>query len=83
MSIQRWLDSELRKRFAERILPINENVALIWGEIQGEIEKKGIIVPTIDGLLGATSIAYNLTVVTRNEKDIAPTGARIFNPWNL
>ena len=81
-SLQSWLDSELRKRFAGRILSITDEVALAWGILQGEAEKKGTSIPTIDGLLGATALCNNLVVATRNEKDIRSTGARIFNPWN-
>lgn len=82
-NIQRWLDSDLRERFTERILPIDEDTVLTWGVVQGESELIGLQIPTIDGLVGATAITHNLTVVTRNEKDIALSGARILNPWNL
>jgi predicted nucleic acid-binding protein len=81
--IQQWLDSELRERFHGRILPVSEEVALTWGIILGETEQKGIAVSSIDGIIGATAITHNLTVVTRNEKDIIPTGARVLNPWRL
>lgn len=64
-------------------MPINEEVALAWGVMEGEAEAQGKQIPTIDGLIGATAIAHNLTVVTRNEKDIVHTGARILNPWKL
>ena len=80
-TIQRWLDRDLRDRFSERLLDIDEEVALTWGLIQGEAEGRGRPIPTIDGLLGATAIANNLVVVTRNEEDIRPTGARVLNPW--
>jgi predicted nucleic acid-binding protein len=82
-SLQLWLDSQLRERFEERILAVTEEVALTWGIIQGEAELKGRSIPTIDGLLGATAICHNMTIATRNEKDLRNTGARIFNPWNL
>jgi predicted nucleic acid-binding protein len=36
----------------------------------------------IDGLLAATAIHHNLTLVTRNTKDMARTGAALFNPWS-
>jgi predicted nucleic acid-binding protein len=81
--IQQWLDSELRERFQGRILSVSEEVALTWGIILGETEQKGIAVSSIDGIIGATAVTLNLTVVTRNEKDIAPTGARVLNPWKL
>jgi toxin FitB len=80
-SLQSWLDSQLRERFSDRVLAITEDVALTWGIIQGEAELKGKPLPTIDGLIGATAICNNLTIATRNEKDILQSGARIFNPW--
>lgn len=80
-SLQNWLDSELKSRFSGRILPISEEVAQMWGQIQGEAEAKGITIPSIDGLIGAIAVAHNLTIVTRNEKDFVSSGARILNPW--
>jgi len=63
------------------ILPIDEAAAIAWGTLQGEAERRGRPIPSIDGLLAATAIAGNLIVVTRNEQDILPTGARVLNPW--
>ena len=82
-AMQRWLDSDLRQRFAGRILPVSDEVALTWGIVQAKAEVQGAPIPAIDGLLGATALAHNLTVVTRNERDIKATGARVFNPWRL
>ena len=81
--IQLWLDSDLKERFSNKILPISEEVALTWGIVQGEAESKGNPIPAIDGLIGATAIVHNLIAVTRNEFDIKKTGARILNPWKL
>lgn len=80
-TIQQWLDRELRGRFAERILPISDEVAVIWGLISGEASGKGKSLPVVDGLLAATAITHNLTLATRNEDDVSHTGVRIFNPW--
>jgi len=80
--LQRWLDGELRRRFSERIVAIDEDIALTWGQIQGDAQRRGMSIPVIDGLIGATAVANNLTVVTRNVDDIGRTGARILNPWN-
>lgn len=79
--IQNWLDKELLNRFAERIIPITSDIATTWGEILAESELKGISIPTIDSLIGATAVAKNLHVVTRNVNDIKKTGAKIINPW--
>jgi predicted nucleic acid-binding protein len=35
-----------------------------------------------DGLLAATAIHYNLTLVTRRTKDMARTAVALFNPWS-
>lgn len=37
--------------------------------------------PTIDGLIAATGLAYNLTMVTRNTSDMEVSGVALFNPW--
>ena len=81
--LQMWLDSDLRTRFDNRILPITADIAKTWGIIMGEAESQGIKIPSIDSLLGATAIAHDLTVVTRNTSDIEKTQAKILNPWEL
>ncbi|MDR2239266.1 MAG: hypothetical protein LBE33_02370 [Zoogloeaceae bacterium] len=37
--------------------------------------------PVIDGLLAATALQYNLTLVTRNVKDFAGLDVQVVNPW--
>lgn len=80
-NIQRWLDSDLHERFADRLLAISDEVALTWGALSGEAERHGTPLPAIDGLLAATALAHNLTLATRNENDVKQTGVRLFNPW--
>ena len=36
----------------------------------------------VDGLIAATVLEHDLTVVTRNVKDFARLGAMVFNPWD-
>jgi len=81
-ALQMWLDSELRERFRDRILPITEDIAQAWGVLRGEAETTGIVLPTIYGLIGATAVTHNMTVVTRNVTDLIKTGAKILNPWD-
>lgn len=38
-------------------------------------------IATVDGLLAATAIVQGLTLVSRNVKDVARTGARLLNPF--
>ncbi|GAB6907127.1 Nucleic acid-binding protein [Desulfosarcina cetonica] len=76
-----WLQTDLLERFKGRILSVDEQVALDWGAIQATAEQNGILIPSIDGLIAATGIANNMTVVTRNVADMKPSGALLFNPW--
>ena len=77
-----WLDSELKVRFANRILAVDEAIAGRWGRLTAQREAANSRLSVIDGLLAATALQYNLTLVTRNVKDVAATGVPLFNPWS-
>jgi toxin FitB len=80
--LEAWLEQDLRARFAGRILPIDEPVADHWGLLIAEARRKGKESPgNIDALLAATALHYNLTLVTRNVKDLANTPVQLLNPW--
>jgi predicted nucleic acid-binding protein len=38
-------------------------------------------IPVIDGLLAATAVTNDLTLVTRNDRDVAGLGAAVLNPF--
>jgi predicted nucleic acid-binding protein len=79
--LETWLELELRARFARRILPIDAPVADRWGLLAAQAKVKGATLPVIDGLLAATALHYNLTVVSRNAADFASTQTPVLNPW--
>jgi predicted nucleic acid-binding protein len=79
--LQAWLDSDLRQRFEGRILPIDDKVALRWGEVQARVEARGTRLPVVDNLIACTALIHNLAVVTRNGEDFARTGVRVVDPW--
>ena len=70
-----WL-SELRARFAERILPVDPTVAEEWGRLNAAAPRN-----TVDSLIAATARVHDLTVVTRNTSDFAGCEVRLLNPW--
>ncbi len=76
-----WIEKELKERFKNKILDIDLSVAYLWGNMEGRLEAKGIVLPAIDSLIAATGITYNLTIVTRNVADMKESGVRIINPW--
>ncbi|MDI1251238.1 MAG: type II toxin-antitoxin system VapC family toxin [Lacunisphaera sp.] len=81
-NLERWLEHVLVERFAGRILPVDAEVADVWGRLQGTAQSKGRPLPTLDSLLAATARANGLTLVTRNSADFAGTGAELLNPWD-
>lgn len=81
VKIEAWLEKDLQDRFAGRILPVTEGVADRWGVLAGNYQLKKLALPIIDGLLAATALHHNLSLVTRNVKDVLHTGVDLFNPW--
>jgi predicted nucleic acid-binding protein len=76
-----WLETELRPRFAGRLLPVTNAVAVRWGLLAGQASASGSPLPVIDGLLAATALHHHLTLVTRNTKDVPRTGVPVLSPW--
>ncbi len=79
--LQQWIEETLRPWFNGRILPINESIAERWGILAGECQLEGRPLKVADGLIAATVLEHNLTVVTRNVRDYADLGVSILNPW--
>ena len=77
-----WLNT-LLVEYKERILAIDLLVCENWGVLQGNAEKAGTRMSTIDSLIAATTYTHNLTLATRNENDFAPSNIPIINPWKL
>jgi len=79
--LEAWLEVELRSRFAGRLLPIDEQVANRWGLLAAQAKRKGKPLAIIDGLLAATALHHNLTMVTRNISDFAGAQVTVLDPW--
>jgi predicted nucleic acid-binding protein len=80
--LEAWLEVELRARFEGRLLPIDHQIADRWGFIAAEARRRGAALPIVDGLLAATALQYNLTVVTRNTGDFSAAPVPVLNPWD-
>ena len=80
-TLEAWLDKNLRARFEGRILVIDQEVADRWGLLTSAARNSGIVLPVIDGLLAATALEHNLTLVTRDTGQIPSMGVAVFNPW--
>jgi predicted nucleic acid-binding protein len=72
-----WLDFELRPWFGNNIIAIDQAIAERWGYISANTK-----VPAVDGLIAATAMVANLTLITRNTKDFIIPGLEVLNPFN-
>ena len=73
--LERWFQ-ETALKFSGRILPVDDMIAELWGRTYYVRNA-----PVIDGLLAATAIAHDMTLVTRNVSDVEGLGARVLDPF--
>ena len=81
-TLQGWLDTDVRSWFAGRILPVTEAIAERWGYLAAAAKQQGMTLAVVDGVIAATALHHDLTIVTRNVKDFAGLGVDVFNPWD-
>lgn len=74
--LETWL-AGLRRRYAERILPVDQEIAEEWGRMNAPDPGS-----TRGGLMAATAKVRGMTFVTRNTADVARTGARLLDPFD-
>ena len=72
-----WLDSTI-VGYEDRILPVTLEIGQRWALLSVPDP-----VPVIDGLLAATALEHDLTLVTRNVNDVMRTGVAVVNPFAL
>ena len=80
-ALEKWLDEALLPRFEGRILDISRDVAITWGQVQGEARRQGGPLAVIDSLIAATALTHNLTIATRNVANMQGSGVTLVNPW--
>lgn len=77
-----WLHG-IEDRFNRTILPINLPVMWRWAKLNADLRQQGFVLPGFDGLLAATALEHQLTVITRNVSDFANTNVDVYNPWSV
>jgi predicted nucleic acid-binding protein len=78
--LEAWFTSQLGPQalFAGRVLPFDEQAALIWARLMAEGTAKGRPRSALDMIIAAIAEANGCVIVTDNEKDFA--GLKFFNP---
>ncbi len=75
-----WLNT-LLEDYQDRIYSIDLTVAENWGVMQGQAEKSGMPMSSIDSLIAAIAYTHNLVLVTRNVIDFKASNLPVNNPW--
>lgn len=77
-ALNQWFEQKILPTFAQRILPITDEIALKCAELHIPNERD-----RHDALIGATALVHDLTLVTRNTKDFnGIEGLRLLNPFH-
>ena len=76
--LRNWLEVHVMSAFAGRVLSVNGAVARRCARLQVPDRSN-----ECDALIAATALVHDLTVVTRNTRDFAFSGAPVLNPWEL
>lgn len=70
-----WL-ARLEVAFRGRTVPVDREIAHEWGRMSAMRP-----IPVVDGLLAASAKVRDLTLVTRNTKQLIGLGARLLDPF--
>lgn len=74
--LEAWL-AGLRRAYADRILPVDVEVAEEWGRMNAPDP-----ISSRDGLMAATAKVRGMTFVTRNTADVERTGVALLDPFS-
>jgi len=67
--LEQWLTQDLEAWFAGRVFSVDRQVAMRWASVAAQGTRNGAASAAIDSLIGATALAHDLVIVTRNTKD--------------
>ncbi len=78
--IEDWL-GELLDQYEDRLVDLDVDTALRWGDLSARAAARGLQVPVIDGLLAATALRRDLRLATRNVAHFDLPGLTLVDPW--
>lgn len=78
--LQGWLHG-IEEDYADQILPVDREVARLWGETSARLRKIGVTVPVADGLIAATAVHHALPFMTRNTRHFQHMDLEVIDPW--
>ncbi len=82
-TLERWLEEDLTPRFFDRVLPVTQAIADQRGVLTAARQRKGRPLGMPDGLIAATALEHDLTLVTRNTGDVAGLERNLLHLWEI
>ncbi len=81
--LEDWFYGEILTEFKDKIIPIDERIAMEWGSLDAVFRKKGKPLSVQDLYIAATAKVYGMAIVTINVKDFIHDDITVINPWCL
>jgi toxin FitB len=80
-ALNTWLAHTVRPMFAQRVLPVSEDVMFTWRLLVEDGRKAGHIFSQPDLIIAATALHHGLTLVSRDTGDFQKARVALLNPW--
>jgi predicted nucleic acid-binding protein len=77
-----WLTHKVRPMFAQRVLPVTEEVMFKWRLLVEDGRKAHYTFSQPDLIIAATALEHGLTIVSRDTVDYERARAPVLNPWS-
>jgi len=74
-ALEQWF-ARFQEGFSDRVLDVDAAITERWGMLNVPDP-----LPAVDGLLAATALVHDLTLVSRNVRDLQRTGVQVMNPF--
>jgi toxin FitB len=76
-----WLTHKVRPMFAQRVLPVTEDIMFKWRLLVEDGRKVGHAFSQPDLIIAATALEHGLTIVSRDTSDYEKARVSVRNPW--
>jgi predicted nucleic acid-binding protein len=76
-----WLAHKVRPMFAQRVLPVTEDIMFKWRLLLEDGRKARHTFSQPDLIIAATALEHGLVVVSRDTRDYEKAGVPVLDPW--
>lgn len=76
--LEQWFDALTQ---TIECLPWDAAISRRWARLVVDLRRKGKTMPLQDGMIAASAIEHDLTMVTRNTRDFGLAGLKVLDPF--